>query len=68
MKSNMKKEKTIEEAILEIEKLTQKIEEEDLPIDDVVQTYKAGMEMIAKIKTQIADITNEIEEIKLGGK
>ena len=62
----MKKEKTIEEAILEIEKLTQKIEEEDLPIDDVVQTYKNGMEMIAKIKKQIADITNEIEEIKLG--
>ena len=62
----MKKEKTIEEAILEIEKLTQKIEEEDLPIDDVVQTYKNGMEMIAKIKKQIAGITNEIEEIKLG--
>ncbi len=64
----MKKEKTIEEAILEIEKLTQKIEEEDLPIDDVVQTYKNGMEMIAKIKKQIEGITNEIEEIKLGGK
>lgn len=59
----MTKQKTIEEAILEIEKIARKIEEEDLPIDDVIKTYKNGIKMIGGVKKQISEIINEIEVI-----
>ena len=59
----MKTQKSIEEAILEIEKIAHKIEEEDLPIDDVIQTYKTGIKMVHDVKKEIEKITNEIEKI-----
>jgi len=59
----MTKKKTIEATILEIEQIAQKIEEDDISIDDVIKTYTEGIVLINGVKKEIATIINEIEQI-----
>lgn len=57
----MPKQKTIEETILELESIVKKVEEDDIPIDEIVKIYEHGAATVLDAKKKLQKIINRIE-------
>lgn len=51
-------------AYQEIEKINEWFQEEDIDLDEALEKYKRGMELIKKCKEDLKEAENKFEEIK----
>ncbi len=56
----------IEETLKEIEKLTNEMSSENLPIDEVYEKYKKGVGLVDSCKKQLEKMKEEIRRIDEG--
>ncbi len=55
---------TYEEAIIELEKLTAKIENPATPLDTITKEVKKALELVKYCKSKLREFENHIEELK----
>lgn len=63
--------RSFEEVMEELEEITRKLEEADVPLDDAISYYKKGIELskwcdekLAEVEKQVANIVDEEGGIK----
>ena len=66
-----KEEKTFEEAMLELEKIVEKLEEGDVPLEKAISYYQEGMELskicndkLTNVQEKMTTIMNEQGELE----
>lgn len=59
----MPSKKTIEEIMIELESIVKKVDEEDIPIDEIVKIYECSAKAIVDAKNELQRIVNKIETI-----
>lgn len=64
-----KKKMTYEEAVLRIEEIVSKLENEQVPLDESITLYKEGMELSLFCSKKLDTAQKEVEELKkdMGG-
>ena len=58
---------TYEQALAELETITQKMESGTLPLEDSVQAYKRGMELLKICRTKLARAEKDIRKFEESG-
>ena len=59
----MKKEPTLEEAIEKLEKITEKMQNEDLPVDEALKLFEEGTALVAFCKEKLDNAALKITEL-----
>ncbi len=55
-----KKEKTLEENFELLSEVTEKLQSDDLPLEEAFENYKKGMDLIKKCSDQIDKVEKEV--------
>ena len=62
--ASVEKENTLEENFELLEEVTEKLQSDDLPLEEAFENYKKGMDLIKKCSAQIDMVEKEV--LKLG--
>jgi len=54
---------TIEEALTKLEEITQKLEAEELGLDEAIGLFDEGLEIAASIKTRLEEAKIRVEQV-----
>lgn len=57
------KEKTFEEAMLELEKIVEKLEEGDVPLEKAITYYQEGMELSKVCNDKLKNVSEKMTSI-----
>ena len=63
----MEKTRTLESAFEELETVTKKLEDKNLPLEQAFALYEEGMKLVAYCNGQIDTVEKKIIEIRGGG-
>lgn len=56
-------EKTFEQHMGELEKLVQKLEQGEVPLDEALKAFEQGMKLVAASKAQLAQAELKVEQV-----
>lgn len=65
MTSNRENKLTFEEAMEELERIVEKLEEGDVPLEEAINTYKKGMELSKYCHEKLKDVEEQLAEVVL---
>lgn len=63
MAKELEKEQSFEEAMEELERLVEKLEEGDVPLEEAINTYKKGMELSKYCHDKLKNVEEQLAEI-----
>ncbi len=65
MAQKLEKKINFGEAFIELEKITDWFEKEDIDLEEGLAKFERGLELAAKLKTKLKEVENKVEEIKV---
>ncbi|MDR4314459.1 exodeoxyribonuclease VII small subunit [Niallia circulans] len=65
MATNRENKPTFEEAMEELERIVEKLEEGDVPLEEAINTYKKGMELSKYCHEKLKSVEEQLAEVVL---
>ena len=65
MANNVDNKQSFEEAMEELERIVEKLEEGDVPLEEAINTYKKGMELSKYCHDKLKNVEEQLAEIVL---
>ena len=64
---NMSEERTLEESFKELDELIEKMQTEDLPLEEAFTLYKRGIELVQQCNDKIQKVECDIQKLNPAG-